>query len=60
MQMNLIALIVFIFGLFCIEIYQIIRKNELISVTIYNLAIKYPIFPFAIGVLMGHFFWPIK
>ena len=28
-----------------------------ISVRIWTLARRYPIIPFAIGVLMGHFFW---
>ena len=28
-----------------------------ISVQSYNLAVQYPIFPFLIGVVMGHLFW---
>lgn len=30
-----------------------------ISWTIWSASIRWPIIPFAFGLLMGHFFWPI-
>ena len=32
-------------------------KDATLSLTIYKWSKAYPIIPFAIGVLMGHFFW---
>jgi hypothetical protein len=33
--------------------------NKTISVAIYSRALQYPIIPFIVGVLCGHFFWPV-
>ena len=42
------------------EIYTLVNETEgdTISTTMWWLAKEYPIFSFAIGVLIGHFFWP--
>ncbi len=40
------------------DIYAYIRHNgSTISETIYAAAKRYPIFPFALGVLLGHLLW---
>jgi|VirMetMinimDraft_7_1064189.scaffolds.fasta_scaffold615400_2 hypothetical protein len=39
------------------EIYVLYYKKETISHGMYKLAIRHPIIPFFIGVLMGHWFW---
>ena len=33
-------------------------SQETISVVSLNFAKKYPIFPFIVGVIMGHLYWP--
>jgi len=32
--------------------------DSTISQVIYSWSIKFPLLPLAVGVLMGHFFWP--
>ena len=34
------------------------EKDDTISAIVYRSALKHPLFPFAIGVIMGHLFWP--
>lgn len=34
--------------------------DAMISFIFYKWAKQWPVLPFAIGVLMGHFFWPVK
>ena len=34
--------------------------NPTMSFTVYNLSCQYPILPFALGLLCGHVFWPLK
>lgn len=35
-------------------------ENDTISEIIQEYAFKHPIIPFIFGVLIGHFFWPVK
>lgn len=35
-------------------------QGDTISEIIQEFATKHPVIPFAFGVLMGHFFWPVK
>lgn len=53
-----------LFGCFTIlvgwEVYLLATEQELISVTILTTAKQQPALPFAVGFLMGHFFWVNK
>ena len=44
------------------DIYVIAKLGPSASISwiIYNLAQKYPMIPFLLGLLMGHFFWVNK
>ncbi len=45
------------------EFYTLIGNKETgdtISEVIQGLAFRYPLLPFAAGVLAGHFFWPLR
>ena len=35
-------------------------QEQSISRHLYNISVAYPIVPFAVGVVVGHVFWPVK
>ena len=55
---------IIVFTIFSLIIYDVwvILKDGVkasISVRVYTWSLKYPIIPFAFGVLFGHLFWPV-
>jgi hypothetical protein len=36
------------------------QAGATISETIQAMAFKYPILPYAVGILTGHWFWPVR
>lgn len=43
-----------------VDICLVLFKKETISEFVYNASTSYPIIAAAIGVVVGHWFWPIK
>ena len=58
-QVTYIIIVATIVALGGYDIYAIIEggAQSTISCVVINAAYKYPIIPFAVGVLCGHFFW---
>jgi hypothetical protein len=42
-----------------VESYALATGKKTLSRFIYDIAIGWPVMPFAIGMLCGHFFWPL-
>lgn len=57
MSLAAMAWVVGIAALLVVEVVQLARKRELLSQVVWRLSGRYPLIPFATGVLCGHFFW---
>ena len=42
-----------------IAVAELLPKGNTISEVVARTALSHPILPFAVGVLCGHFFWPL-
>lgn len=60
MSLAIMGVLISIVGLIIFDIFLVVKKGwkETISFQVYILSRDNPIIPFAIGVVMGHLFWP--
>lgn len=62
MSITTIIIILVVAGLLIYDVFAIAKwgMHESVSYKIYDWSFKFPLIPFAFGLLMGHFFWPVE
>lgn len=49
-----------VLALYDLVAYMRSGEDATISKVVFHASLRYPIIPFAVGVLCGHFFWPLN